>query len=216
LLFFISFCPFPSLIPFCARPQEEAEDALGGGESSWLLPDSLYLQHCRGISTCGHLHRVKFPPNCQQRRPQRSTRTNRTRLIYKALLFVAPGRALKSCFLERGLNDTCAQLRSHLPFSQYCSPRLHSNFGLSSARGLRTTRTHKRICRPALPEQQARCLPAYGISYNYPCNRPWRIPHCLENRLIDGGKVVSPAHRLHFTPQKLYVTIVPFLYYSNS
>jgi hypothetical protein len=29
-----------------------------------------------------------------------------------------------------------------------------------------------------------------------------RIPHCLDNRLIDGGKVVSPMHQLHFTPQK--------------
>jgi hypothetical protein len=29
-----------------------------------------------------------------------------------------------------------------------------------------------------------------------------RIPHCLDNRLIDGGKAVSPKHRPHFTPQK--------------
>jgi hypothetical protein len=29
-----------------------------------------------------------------------------------------------------------------------------------------------------------------------------RIPHCLDNRLIDGGKVVSPTHRPHFTAQK--------------
>jgi hypothetical protein len=28
------------------------------------------------------------------------------------------------------------------------------------------------------------------------------IPHCLDNRLIDGGKVVSPTHRPHFTAQK--------------
>jgi hypothetical protein len=27
-----------------------------------------------------------------------------------------------------------------------------------------------------------------------------RIPHRLDNRLTDGGKVVSPMHRLHFTP----------------
>jgi hypothetical protein len=26
----------------------------------------------------------------------------------------------------------------------------------------------------------------------------------LDNRLTDGGKVVSPMHRPHFTPQKLY------------
>jgi hypothetical protein len=31
-----------------------------------------------------------------------------------------------------------------------------------------------------------------------------RIPHCLDNRLIGGGKVVSPTHRPYFTPQKHY------------
>jgi hypothetical protein len=31
-----------------------------------------------------------------------------------------------------------------------------------------------------------------------------RIPHCLDNRLTDSGKVVSPTHRQHFTPQKHY------------
>jgi hypothetical protein len=30
------------------------------------------------------------------------------------------------------------------------------------------------------------------------------IPHCLENRLIDGDKVVSPTHPLQFTPYKHY------------
>jgi hypothetical protein len=31
-----------------------------------------------------------------------------------------------------------------------------------------------------------------------------RIRHCIDNRLIDGGKVVSPTHRSHFTLQKHY------------
>jgi hypothetical protein len=31
-----------------------------------------------------------------------------------------------------------------------------------------------------------------------------RIPHCLDNRLTDGSKVVSPTHWPHFTPQKHY------------
>jgi hypothetical protein len=31
-----------------------------------------------------------------------------------------------------------------------------------------------------------------------------RIPHCLDNRLIDGGKVVRPTHRPRSTPQKRY------------
>jgi hypothetical protein len=31
-----------------------------------------------------------------------------------------------------------------------------------------------------------------------------RIPHCPDNRLLDGGKVDIPTHRPHFTPQKLF------------
>jgi hypothetical protein len=31
-----------------------------------------------------------------------------------------------------------------------------------------------------------------------------RIPHCLDNRLADGGKVDSPTHPPHLTPQKHY------------
>jgi hypothetical protein len=31
-----------------------------------------------------------------------------------------------------------------------------------------------------------------------------RIRHCLDNRLIDGGKVVILTHQPHFTPQKHY------------
>jgi hypothetical protein len=34
-----------------------------------------------------------------------------------------------------------------------------------------------------------------------------RIPHCLENRLTDGGKDVSPTHRPKFTPLKHYFTV---------
>jgi hypothetical protein len=35
-----------------------------------------------------------------------------------------------------------------------------------------------------------------------------RIQHCLDNRLIDGGKIVSLTHRPHFTRQKHYLTMV--------
>jgi hypothetical protein len=31
-----------------------------------------------------------------------------------------------------------------------------------------------------------------------------RMSHFVENWLIDGGKVVSPTHQPHFTPQKYY------------
>jgi hypothetical protein len=40
------------------------------------------------------------------------------------------------------------------------------------------------------------------------------IPHCLNSRLTDGGKVVSPTHRPHSTPQKhfFYVSGTNFCY----
>jgi hypothetical protein len=34
-----------------------------------------------------------------------------------------------------------------------------------------------------------------------------RIPHCLDKRLVDGGKVVSLTHPPHFTPQKHYYNV---------
>jgi hypothetical protein len=40
-----------------------------------------------------------------------------------------------------------------------------------------------------------------------------RIPHCLENRLTDGGKVVSPTHQPHFIPQKHYYFYVSGTYF---
>jgi hypothetical protein len=30
------------------------------------------------------------------------------------------------------------------------------------------------------------------------------VVRCLDNRLTDGGKIVSPTHPPHFTPQKHY------------
>jgi hypothetical protein len=34
-----------------------------------------------------------------------------------------------------------------------------------------------------------------------------RIPHCLDSRPTDGGKVVSPTHRRRSTPQKHYFSV---------
>jgi hypothetical protein len=31
-----------------------------------------------------------------------------------------------------------------------------------------------------------------------------RIPHCIDNLLTDGGKVVNPTQTPHFNPQKYY------------
>jgi hypothetical protein len=44
------------------------------------------------------------------------------------------------------------------------------------------------------------------------CNRPWRpkgrewsrLPHLLDNRLTDGGKVVSPMRRPPLPPRKIH------------
>jgi hypothetical protein len=33
-----------------------------------------------------------------------------------------------------------------------------------------------------------------------------KIPHCLDNQLTDGGKVVRPTHQLHSTRQKHYLS----------
>jgi hypothetical protein len=38
-----------------------------------------------------------------------------------------------------------------------------------------------------------------GVLQNY---EMLRIPSCLDNRLADGGEVVSPTNRPRFTPQK--------------
>jgi hypothetical protein len=35
-----------------------------------------------------------------------------------------------------------------------------------------------------------------------------RTPHCLDNWLTDGDKVVSPMHQPHFTPQKHYFSFL--------
>jgi hypothetical protein len=42
-----------------------------------------------------------------------------------------------------------------------------------------------------------------------------RIPHCLHNRLIDGGKVVSLTHPPHFTSQKHYYFNVSGTHFCN-
>jgi hypothetical protein len=35
-----------------------------------------------------------------------------------------------------------------------------------------------------------------------------RIPRCLDNRLTDGGEVVSPSHRPRSTPQKHFLVLI--------
>jgi hypothetical protein len=35
-----------------------------------------------------------------------------------------------------------------------------------------------------------------------------RIPHCLDNRLRDGVKVVSPTHTPHLLPRNIIIIII--------
>jgi hypothetical protein len=54
-----------------------------------------------------------------------------------------------------------------------------------------------------MAKQKASIIPLTGRGDLYGCEM-LRIPHCLDKRLIDGGKVVTPTHQPHFTPQKHY------------
>jgi hypothetical protein len=40
-----------------------------------------------------------------------------------------------------------------------------------------------------------------------------RIPHCLDHRITDGGKVVIPTHQLPFTPHEHYYFSVSGTYF---
>jgi hypothetical protein len=46
-------------------------------------------------------------------------------------------------------------------------------------------------------------IPVTGRGGPWGCER-LRLPHCFDKRLTDGGKVVSPTRRPHFTPRFLY------------
>jgi hypothetical protein len=50
---------------------------------------------------------------------------------------------------------------------------------------------------------KGKAIPVTGCGGLWGCDM-LRIPHCLDNRLTDGGKVVSPTHWPHSTPQKHY------------
>jgi hypothetical protein len=50
---------------------------------------------------------------------------------------------------------------------------------------------------------KSKAIPVTGLGGLWGCEM-LRIPHCLDNRLTDGSKVVSPTHRPYFTPQKHY------------
>jgi hypothetical protein len=50
-------------------------------------------------------------------------------------------------------------------------------------------------------KSKSEAIPATGRGGAYGCEM-LRIPHCLDNRLTDGGKLASPKHRPRSTPHK--------------
>jgi hypothetical protein len=55
----------------------------------------------------------------------------------------------------------------------------------------------------AASHSKSKAIPVTGLGGLSGCER-LRIPYFIDNWLKDGGKVVSPTHRPHFTPQKYY------------
>jgi hypothetical protein len=51
--------------------------------------------------------------------------------------------------------------------------------------------------------KKSKAVPVTGHGGLYGCEM-LRIPHCIDSWLMHGGKVVSPTHRPHFTPQKYF------------
>jgi hypothetical protein len=51
---------------------------------------------------------------------------------------------------------------------------------------------------------KGKAIPVTGYDSPWSCEMS-RLPHFLDNRLTDGGEVVSPMHRPPFTPRKIPV-----------
>jgi hypothetical protein len=56
-----------------------------------------------------------------------------------------------------------------------------------------------------LPGGGTKAIPVTGRGGLQGC-KMFRIPHCLDNRLTDGGKFVSPTHRtmMLYSPETLF------------
>jgi hypothetical protein len=59
----------------------------------------------------------------------------------------------------------------------------------------------KGICNSKFVKRISKAIPITGLGGLWGCEM-LRIPHCLDDRQTDGGKVVIPTHQLHFTPQE--------------
>jgi hypothetical protein len=52
-------------------------------------------------------------------------------------------------------------------------------------------------------KKKSKAIPVTGRGDLWGCGM-LRIPQCLDNQIMDGGKVVSPTHQLLFTPRTLF------------
>jgi hypothetical protein len=60
-------------------------------------------------------------------------------------------------------------------------------------------------------KSKSKAIPVTGRGCLYSC-KILRIPHCLDNRLTDGGEVVSSTHRpLLYSPETLFLCFWPHL-----
>jgi hypothetical protein len=84
------------------------------------------------------------------------------------------------------------------PSSQHRSSELRRN---SAALQTHLTLSVNLSVRSFCDDQEAIPATGRGGLYGY---EMLRIPHCLDSRLTDGGKIVSPANRQRSTRQKLY------------
>jgi hypothetical protein len=72
--------------------------------------------------------------------------------------------------------------------------------GTSNRRTLRRENLKSYMCCLCL---KSKAIPVTGRGGLWGC-KTLRIPHCIDNRLTDGGKVVSPTHRpLLYSPETL-------------
>jgi hypothetical protein len=86
---------------------------------------------------------------------------------------------------------------------------IKTNFNNNSERGKQLLRSLQFLCMycRTVKVKKGKAIPVTGCGGLYGCDM-LRIPHCLDNRLIDAGKVVSSTHRPHFTSQKHYYSFL--------
>jgi hypothetical protein len=72
---------------------------------------------------------------------------------------------------------------------------------------------YDRIGENRVKSKKSKAIPVTGLGCLLVCGM-LRIPHCLDNRITGGGKVVSPTLLPHFTSQKHYYFNVSSTHFS--